>query len=85
METSNYWDLDDILAEEERVVVRFNAPSARNGFLDPSQFSDPAAEVPESTVMEMPLWMATKLAQCPLPDNETAVSIETSKGYKTEF
>jgi GINS complex subunit 3 len=57
--SGSYYDIADILAEEERVPVVFDTPAQDLGYLvEGSQDRD----VDENTKVELPYWLAEKLA-----------------------
>ena len=60
---SNYWDIDDILAEEELVYVKFNSVSKMNGFLDINKecIEGEENDIPEGAVLPIPYWLSNDL------------------------
>lgn len=55
-----YYNIDDILAEDERVTCEFLTDAVDCGYLDPSC---PTADLPCGSKVELPLWLASSLAQ----------------------
>ena len=55
----DYWSLEGALAEGEKVMTQFNTDAIRLGFLDPS--SPVNGVLPESTKLELPLWLVRPL------------------------
>lgn len=55
-----YFDVDEILAGDERVKCTFQTEAVNCAFLDPSCRGD---HLPEGTSVELPLWLAHPLAQ----------------------
>eukprot|EP00093_Oithona_nana_P003644 03644.XXX_15937_16542_1 [CDS] Oithona nana genome sequencing. len=73
--TPDYFSLNDILAEQERVPVVTNDDLPKLGFLDPSTALR-SGTLPKDTKLEIPLWMAKSLksrsrAQIMMPHNFT--------------
>mmetsp|Transcript_52433 Transcript_52433/g.131846 ORF Transcript_52433/g.131846 Transcript_52433/m.131846 type:complete len:188 (+) Transcript_52433:67-630(+) len=58
---TDYYSLDNILAEEEYIPVRFRFGGVGVGLLDPSL--DPREDLPEMSTLHIPLWLASGLAQ----------------------
>lgn len=56
--TSNYYDLDDILAEAEKVPTKFNFTVPGLGYLE----GNPGKSIHEDTKIELPIWLAKILA-----------------------
>lgn len=57
---SNYYDLDELLAEEERFPLNFMQDSKGLGFLDSTVQS---ADLPKDSKVELPIWLALPLAE----------------------
>uniref|UniRef100_A0A6U4G7W6 DNA replication complex GINS protein PSF3 N-terminal domain-containing protein n=1 Tax=Phaeomonas parva TaxID=124430 RepID=A0A6U4G7W6_9STRA len=54
-----YYDLDDILAEEEKVSAVTNITATRLGFLDPASDEE---DLVAATKVDMPIWLARALS-----------------------
>ena len=78
LENPLYWDIDDILAEEEKINVVVDKSSYRNGSLNPN-CQDPEADLEKGSVLEIPLWLALFLAQIEM------VEIEIPRFYRENF
>ena len=74
---NSYWDIDEILAEEEKLTVKFQTGSYQNSSLDPNLPIDSDIEVGQT--MELPIWLALPLAQGEIID------IEVPRFYKDHF
>lgn len=74
---SNYWDIDDILAEEEKLNVKFNQKSYQNSGLDINL--PPKQDIDEAQTMELPIWLALALAKAKIID------IEIPRYFKENF
>ena len=74
---SNYWNIDDILAEEEKLNVKFNKGSYQNSCLDPNLPAD--TDIEEGQTMELPIWLAIALARTDVID------IEVPRYFKEQF
>ena len=61
--SSSYWNIDDILSEEELVQVKFNSDSKMNGMLDVNkQFTESDdADIPKGTILTLPYWLGIEL------------------------
>lgn len=77
LDYSSYWDIDDILAEEEKVSVRFAEASFQNSGLDSNL--PPNVDISSGHTMELPIWLALPLAQY------SVVDIEVPRIYKEGF
>ncbi len=73
-----YLDLDTILSEEERVPCVFQFEVAYLGFLNPNDNED-SESLPKSSKVELPVWLATSLA------NTNVVTIEAPKHFGTKM
>ena len=60
-----YWDIDDILAEEEMVNVKFNSISKMNGLLDINKqyVENEDSDIPQGTVLALPYWLSIDLSK----------------------
>lgn len=58
----SYYDLDDILADGEKVPCRFNMLVPGLGYLE----GQPGKAIQKDTKLELPLWLAEILAICEL-------------------
>jgi GINS complex subunit 3 len=58
----SYYDLDDILADAEKVPCRFNILVPGLGYLE----GQPGKAIQKDTKIELPLWLAEILAICEL-------------------
>ena len=72
-----YWDIGDFLCEDEKVMGRFRCESFQNGEL--SDTLQQSADLTEGQVLELPLWLAIKLAQGKF------VQIEVPPIYRENF
>ena len=70
----DYFDLDDILASNEKVPCKFEMPVYRLGFLDPSSSEEHLAK---GTKMELPYWLCRELCT----RRRRIVSVEFPKVY----
>mmetsp|Transcript_33201 Transcript_33201/g.51906 ORF Transcript_33201/g.51906 Transcript_33201/m.51906 type:complete len:199 (-) Transcript_33201:93-689(-) len=70
----DYYDLDEILQDEEKVPVTFLNGGYRLGFLDPVRH-DAQDDIQEDEVTDLPLWLARGLF------NKNQVSVGLSKVY----
>lgn len=60
--SGNYYDLDSILADGERIPCRFNISVPGLGYLE----GNPGKPIDSGTKIELPLWLAEILAICEL-------------------
>lgn len=70
--TSNYYDLDDILADSEKIPSRFNLTVPGLGYLE----GNPGKSIQKDTKLELPLWLAEVLAICLLLEKSNQSFIE---------
>ena len=62
MEAGDYWNIDDFLAEEEQVLVRFDNDGKDLSYLDPQ--ADPTdKDIHKGKELKLPLWLAQSLAE----------------------
>ncbi|KAK6460618.1 hypothetical protein DFJ63DRAFT_236126 [Scheffersomyces coipomensis] len=61
---SNYYDLDDILADGEKVPCRFNMTVPGLGYLE----GNPGKQINKDSKLELPFWLAKVLAVCDLQE-----------------
>ena len=73
---SSYLDIDDILAESERISCEFTTDLFGLGILDPSTDSK---SISEGTKLELPLWLAKDLYQ------KGWINVDTPKGYNEAY
>lgn len=74
---SSYWSIDDLLAEEEKLNVKFNHGSYQNSGLDLNL--PPKNDIEEGQTMELPIWLALALA------SGDVINIEIPRYYKEQF
>ena len=74
----DYFNIEDILATQERVPAKFELPCYRLGFLDPSSTEE---HIVEGTKLEIPYWMANELCT----RRRHVVSIELPKIYNDSY
>lgn len=72
---SNYYDLDDILADGEKIPCRFNITVPGLGYLE----GNPGKAIPKDTKVELPLWLAEILAICELLEESQQSFIDLSQ------
>ena len=77
VDNSKYWDIDDVLAEEEKINCKFTEGSYQNSSLDPNL--PPNLDIEKDAAMEIPLWLALALARPGI------VEIEIPRFYKEQF
>jgi GINS complex subunit 3 len=73
----NYYDVDSILASEERVPVTFNCDAVGLGYLGAG--SGKEEDIAEGTRMELPFWLADRLIR------KKIVSINLPKYYSQKY
>ncbi|ODV82297.1 DNA replication complex GINS protein PSF3 [Suhomyces tanzawaensis NRRL Y-17324] len=73
--TSNYYDLDDILADGEKVPSRFNMTVPGLGYLE----GNPGKAVQKGTQLELPMWLAEVLAICAILEDSQESFIDLSE------
>ncbi|CDK25613.1 unnamed protein product [Kuraishia capsulata CBS 1993] len=61
-----YYDIDDIIADSQRLPVKFQISVPGLGYLE----GNPGKQVSKDSRMELPLWLALILAICPIDDSE---------------
>lgn len=69
---SNYYDLDDILADAEKVPSRFNLTVPGLGFLE----GKPGKSIVKDTKLDLPVWLAESLAACAILEGSDERFIE---------
>jgi GINS complex subunit 3 len=57
---SNYFDIDDVLADEPKVPIRLRSNCFRLGYLDPSSHCQ-GSDLRKGAKLELPLWLASSL------------------------
>ena len=57
----SYFDLDDILSEEQRVPTTFLVPAAQLGHFMPGSEVRQIDDLPKDTRLELPLWLSKNL------------------------
>ncbi|KAL4472859.1 hypothetical protein ABPG72_020593 [Tetrahymena utriculariae] len=87
-----YYDIDDILSEDEKVNVKFNEICVGIGFLDQHQEFSDGKDIPKGTVLEMPFWLGVQLAQTISVskqsnfEEDTPIAVlEIPKIYRSQF
>lgn len=70
----SYYDLDDILADGEKVPCRFNITVPGLGYLE----GNPGKAIEKDTKIELPLWLAEILAVCELLEESQQSFIDLS-------
>ena len=73
-----YYDLDDIITMQEKVLVQFEKPCYRLGFLDPSSSEE---HIKQGTKMEIPCWLAFELCT----RRRLITSVELPKIYNESY
>lgn len=73
--TSKYYDIDDILAESEKIPCRFNLTVPGLGYLE----GNPGKSIKKDTKIELPLWLAEVLAICLILDDSDQSFIELAE------
>jgi len=76
--SDSYFDIDDILATQERIPCKFEVPVYNLGFLDASSES---ADLAADTKMELPLWLVRAL----YGRRKHTVSMEMPKQYREGY
>ena len=74
----DYFNLDDILATQEKVPSRFELPVYRLGFLDPSTNDE---HLSKGTKLDLPYWLARDLCT----RRRKIVSVEIPKVYGENY
>lgn len=62
---SNYYDLDDVLADGEKIPCRFNLTVPGLGYLE----GNPGKPIKSQTKIDLPLWIAEVLSVCESKEN----------------
>jgi len=57
---NEYWDIDAILAEDERITTKFAVHAVRLGFLDTSSQTE---DLQNGAKVDLPLWLSKKLRE----------------------
>ncbi|EDO34905.1 predicted protein [Nematostella vectensis] len=76
--SNDYFDLDDVLATQERIPCKLEVQIYNLGFLDPSSEGD---HLHSGSKLELPLWLARELCS----RRRKIVSVEIPKGYKESY
>ncbi|CAJ1349003.1 unnamed protein product [Effrenium voratum] len=63
MPNGDYWDIDEILAEEQEVAIKSFHDIAGGGFLYPSSGAAKPRDLKEGAKVGVPFWLAQKLAR----------------------
>lgn len=71
----SYFDLDDILADGEKIPCRFNMTVPGLGYLEGNAGKD----IEKNTKVELPLWLAEVLAICELSEESQSSFIDLSQ------
>ena len=58
-----YWDINDFLCEEEKIVCKFECDSYQMSELDSNQGLDYNDDIKKGFIIEMPLWLGVKMSQ----------------------
>ncbi|KAL4429500.1 hypothetical protein ABPG74_001345 [Tetrahymena malaccensis] len=87
-----YYDIDDILSEDEKVNVKFNEVCLGIGFLDQHQEFSDGKDIPKGTILEMPFWLGVQLAQTKsvskqsnFEEDTSVADIEIPKIFRNQF
>ncbi|XP_038069402.1 DNA replication complex GINS protein PSF3-like [Patiria miniata] len=76
--TDNYYNIEDILASQEKVPVKTELPMYHLGFLNSSSDSE---HILPGAKMELPFWLATGLCS----RKRKIVSVELPKSYRAGY
>ncbi|XP_022082368.1 DNA replication complex GINS protein PSF3-like [Acanthaster planci] len=76
--SDNYYNIEDILASQEKVPVKTELPLYNLGFLNPSSDSE---HILPGSKMELPFWLATGLCS----RKRKIVSVELPKAYRVGY
>ncbi|KAK6202537.1 uncharacterized protein RJT21DRAFT_20340 [Scheffersomyces amazonensis] len=78
----NYYDLDDILADGEKVPCRFNMTVPGLGYLE----GNPGKQIHKDSKVELPFWLAQILAICVLQEEsgQSFVDIAAPEAVSTK-
>lgn len=76
--TEDYFNLDDILATQERIPCTFQTEVFNLGYIDPSLDS---RDIPKGTKLELPFWLAKSLCS----RRKQCVTIDLPKHYKEVY
>ncbi|KAM9932448.1 hypothetical protein OXX80_007918 [Metschnikowia pulcherrima] len=60
-----YYDIDDILADGEKIPCKFNLTVPGLGYLE----GNPGKSIEKDTKLDLPLWLAAVLAVCTISDD----------------
>lgn len=75
---SNFFDIDDILASEQRVPCKFEQKVIGLGFIDQTSDED---DIQEGTKLELPLWLAAALRG----RRRAIVNVDLPKQYREAY
>lgn len=64
--SGNYYDIDDILADGEKIPCRFSITVPGLGYLE----GNPGRAIDKDTQLELPIWLAEILAICEIGSNK---------------
>ncbi|RCK65368.1 DNA replication complex GINS protein PSF3 [Candida viswanathii] len=80
--SSNYYDLDDILTEAEKVPTKFNITVPGLGYLE----GNPGKPIHEDTKIELPLWLAKVLATLTIDEesNQSFIDLKDPEFINTK-
>lgn len=65
--SGNYYDLDDILADGEKIPCRFNITVPGLGYLE----GNPGRAIEKDTKLDLPIWLAEILAKSTIGEDNT--------------
>ena len=72
--SGNYYDIDDILADSEKIPCRFNITVPGLGYLE----GNPGRAIEKDTKIELPMWLAEILAICEIGEENKQSFIDLS-------
>ncbi|CAL1544076.1 unnamed protein product [Lymnaea stagnalis] len=75
---NSYFNIDDILASQEKIPCSFNVDVAAMGYLDQSTTN---VDISVGTKLELPFWLARYLYR----GTRSIVSLETPKSYREGY
>lgn len=67
-----YYDIDDVLADGERIPCKFNLTVPGLGYLE----GNPGKPIEKGTKVDLPMWLAEVLATCEVVDGSDETFIE---------
>ena len=78
MNSNKYWDIDDVLADEESVSTTILNEGYRLSFLDPNS-SKTQKDLEAGTKTDLPLWLASRLI------SHKFIAIDTPLPYREKY